>query len=264
MHPAPAEKIQPTPALEPIAMIALQAGRMLMEAGASGGRVEETMEMVARGLLAERVDVRVGYASLAITIGIGDSAITRMLKSRPPGVNKQLEQALSQLATRVSGGTLTASETGAELKRLAAETPRHSPLLVAFAVGLACAAFGRVLGVDWLATGPVLLASAAAQYFRHALLSRHVNGFICAAPVAFLSSTVAGFGSHWLGSGTVTVAMVASTLLLVPGVPAINAQTDILNGRPTLGNARAITVLMTLIYCAAGLWLGKATLDYWN
>jgi uncharacterized membrane protein YjjP (DUF1212 family) len=33
--------------------------------------------------------------------------------------------------------------------------------------------------------------------------------------------------------------MIAPVLLLVPGVPAFNAQYDILEGRPTLGSARA-------------------------
>ena len=61
-------------ALEPVAMVALDAGRMLMEAGASAHNVDEIVDTVARGLGAERVDLRIGYASLAITIGIGESA----------------------------------------------------------------------------------------------------------------------------------------------------------------------------------------------
>ena len=130
-------------------------------------------------------------------------------------------------------------------------------------MGLACAAFARLLGVDWPGTGPVFLASAMAQYVRHALLSRHVNAFLCAVPVSFLGSLLTGLGAHWMGSGTVDPAMVASILLLVPGVPAINAQSDILEGRPTLGTARAMTVLMTLVFSATGLWLGKAVLDFW-
>ena len=263
MHDSSPQESGATPALEPIAMVSLEAGRMMMQAGASGRKVEEIVELVARGLQAERVEVRVSYASLSTTIGIGGSGITRMRKVPPPGVNKQLEQELWHLAGRVSQGGLTRIETSAELARLAAETPRHPPALVAVAVGLACAAFGRLLGLDWPATGPVFLGSAAAQYLRHILLSRHVNAFICATPVAFLSALIAGLGAHWAGSETADAAMVASILLLVPGVPAINAQTDILEGRPTLGTARAMTVLMTMVFAAAGLWMGKATLDFW-
>ena len=66
------------PALEPMAMVALDAGRMLMEAGASANSIDQIVAKVARGLGAERVDLRIGYASLAVTIGIGPNGITRM------------------------------------------------------------------------------------------------------------------------------------------------------------------------------------------
>ena len=68
--PAEAEE---TPSLEPIAMVALDAGRLLMESGASGATVEQMVVTVASGLGADRVDLRSGYASLAITIRIGDA-----------------------------------------------------------------------------------------------------------------------------------------------------------------------------------------------
>ena len=47
------------PALEPIAMVALDAGRMLMEAGASANSVDEIVAKFARGLGADRVDLPV-------------------------------------------------------------------------------------------------------------------------------------------------------------------------------------------------------------
>ena len=58
--------------LEDIAMLSMEFGRLLLECGASAKIVEETVETVARGLGAERVDLRIGYASLAVTVGIAD------------------------------------------------------------------------------------------------------------------------------------------------------------------------------------------------
>lgn len=80
------------PALEPIAMVALDAGRMMMEAGASATGVKSIVERFALGLGAERVDLRIGYASLAITIGVGQAGITRMRKVGHLGVNQRLDQ----------------------------------------------------------------------------------------------------------------------------------------------------------------------------
>ncbi len=249
------------PALEPIAMVALDAGRMLMESGASACAIDELVSKVARGLGAERVDLRVGYASLAITIGIGESGITRMREVGHLGVNQRLDQEIWHLAWRISRHELDTEQAREELGRLAAKTPRHSSLVMAVAVGLACAAFGRLLKVDWLGTGPVFLAATVGQYARRDLITRHVNGYICATIISFLSSLLAGLGAHWAGSTEIKTAMVASILLLVPGVPSINAQSDILDGHPTLGSARAVSVAVTLIFVAAGLWLGQVALE---
>jgi uncharacterized membrane protein YjjP (DUF1212 family) len=252
------EENAPAPALEPIAMVALDAGRMLMETGASAKSIDAIVAKFACGLGADRVDLRIGYASLAITIGIGPNGITRMRKVGHLGANQRLDYALWQLAERVSRGELTIAHTRAELDRLAIKTPRHSSWVMAVAVGLACAAFGRLLKVDWLGTGPVFVAATIGQYVRRGLIERHVNVFICATIVAFLSAMMSGLGAQLTGSQTVMTAMIASILLLVPGIPSVNAQNDILEGHPTLGSARSVTVAMTLIFAAVGLLFAQA------
>lgn len=243
--------------LEPIAMVALDAGRMLMEAGASATNVEHAVEMVARGLGAERVDLRAGYASLAITIGVGGSGITRMRTVGRLGVNQQLSQRVWDLARRVSRGELTTEQARTHLDRITKETPHHGAWVIAVAVGIACAAFARLLDIDWIGVGPVFAASTIGQLVRRQLLMRGVNIFIGTMLVSSLTSVLAGLAARWAGSQALATAMIASILLLVPGVPAVNAQTDILEGHPTLGSARVVSVVMTLIFIAAGLWLGR-------
>ena len=81
--------------------------------------------------------------------------------------------------------------------------------------------------------------------------------FIGSTLVAFLASVISGFGAGLAGSAKVDTAMVAAVLLLVPGVPSLNAQNDILDGRPTLGSARAVWVGIILVFLTAGVWLGQ-------
>jgi uncharacterized membrane protein YjjP (DUF1212 family) len=260
----PSEDERSLHAPEAVATVTLEVGRMLLEAGASASSVEKIVEMVAHGLGAGRVDLRIGYASLAVTIMIGESGVTRMRKVGHIGVNQRLDQDLWRLADRVSRGELTSDETRGELIRLGKETPFHKPWVVALAVGLACAAFGRLLGVDWNGSGPVFIAAAAGQLVRRELITQRVNMFISTTAVSFLSSLIGSVGARWAASQTITVAMIASTLLLVPGVPAVNAQTDILEGHPTLGSARAVTVAMTLIFIAVGMWIGPVLMNLWR
>jgi uncharacterized membrane protein YjjP (DUF1212 family) len=186
--------------------------------------------------------------------------ITRMMKVGDLGVNHRLDHELWLWAKRVSRRKLSPEQTRRELTRLAKETPRHSPWMVAISAGVACAAFGRLLDVDWYGTGAILLASTFAQWVRHQLLARRVNPFLCTAFISFQASLLAGLVARWAGSQTVPDAIAASILMLIPGVPALNAQSDILEGHPTLGSARLVTVVMTLIFIVIGLSMGTVLL----
>ena len=56
------------------------------------------------------------------------------------------------------------------------------------------------------------------------------------------------------------MAMAASVLLLFPGVPALNAVHDMMEGHPTLGAARAVVVGMIIIFMAAGVLMSRTLL----
>jgi uncharacterized membrane protein YjjP (DUF1212 family) len=254
------DALMETAPLEDIAMLAMEFGRIMMECGASAGIMEEYVTRAARGLGARRVDLRIGYASLAITVGVTDEGITRMRKVGSLGVNQRMGQSVRELVRRLETEKLSLSFTRSELARLVRETPRHPGWLVDIAVGLACASFSRLLGADWNAFLPVFAGATLGQCFRRHLLMRQVNVFIAATLVAFLASFISGLTARWSGSGTVDIAMVSAVLLLVPGVPALNAQYDVMNGYPTLGNARAVWVGAILIFLTIGVWLGQMAL----
>lgn len=246
--------------LEKIANVALQIGRALMECGASVRVIHDGATLIACGLGAESVSVRVGYASISINVAAEELTITRMISVGRHGVNHRLDIAVRSLASTIAATGGTAAAVRTELGRLISETPRHPVWLVAVATGTACAAFGRLLGIDWYAFLPVLLAATTGQALRHHLSMRGVNLFVTAAIIAFLASFLGGWGARLAGSGSVDTAMMASVLLLVPGVPATNAQTDIMDGYPTVGSARAVWVAMVMVFASTGLWLAQGLL----
>ena len=49
---------------------------------------------------------------------------------------------------------------------LVRDSPRHPGRVVALAVGIVSAAFGRLLGVDWRAWDPIFVAAALSQVIR--------------------------------------------------------------------------------------------------
>jgi uncharacterized membrane protein YjjP (DUF1212 family) len=254
------EAAVPTRSYEPAdetAAVCLEFGRLLMEAGGSAIDVERVVNDVGIGLGAQTIQMRLGYASLAVTISLGSQTVTRMCEVGAIGVNQRLYHALRLSAARIRGGNYTDSIARKELNDILCGSHHHPKWIVAISVAVACAAFGRLLAADWIALLPIFIASCLAQLFRDELRDRHVNVFLSAGSVAFLGSTLAGFGSRLLGSTTIGRDMIVSVLLLVPGIPAFIAQLDILDGRPTLGSARAIWVMVILIFMTAGVWMAQ-------
>jgi uncharacterized membrane protein YjjP (DUF1212 family) len=243
--------------LERIAHVALQVGSVLTQSGASVRIAHEGARMIAAGAGVDVLGMRSGYASFEITVGAGHNTITRMMQVGAHGVNHRLDFAVRELAVRASHGGMTPDEIETELDRLRRETPRHPPWLVAIATGAACAAFGRLLGADWPAFLPMLAGAGIGQWIRHLLLGRSINVFVIAAIVGCVAATLGGLGARLAGSGTIELAMMASILLLVPGVPSTNAQTDIMDGYPTMGSARAVWVIMIMVFAVTGLWLAE-------
>jgi len=253
-----------TTSLEDIAVLSLEFGRLLMESGASARVADEIVHMVARGLGADLVDLRIGYASLAITVGIKGEAITRMRKVGPLGVNHRLDHSVRELARVVGRGELTVTATRSKLEALAQNPQRYPGWLVDIAVGIACASFGRLLGVDWAAFVPVFIGAALGQWLRRQSATCQLNVFVAATLVVFIASALSFLGASLLRSLTVDTAMFGGVLLLVPGVPALNALNDILEGHPTLGSARAVWVVVILVFLTVGVWLGQMLLGQWN
>lgn len=246
--------------LEKIANAALRVGRVLMECGARVGVVREGMRLVAQGLGASVIGERVGYASLALTVGAGQETITRMVDVGPHGVNHRLGVGVRGLALAIARDGGSPQDVQDRLDRLVQETPHHPVHWVAPATGLACAAFGRLLGADWPAFVPILVAGTLGQWLRVQFRARKVNPCVIAVVIAFLAGVIGGAGARFAGSGSAEMAGIAATLLLVPGVPATNAQADIMEGFPTVGSARAVSVAMIMVFATIGIWAAQALL----
>ncbi len=246
--------------LERIALVALKAARILLQSGARVKVVHEGAGLIVRGLGADIIGMRAGYASHEITVSGGGNTVTRMTSVGSHGVNHRLDHGLRALCVKVSEGGMSVDEVETAIDRLERETPRYPAPVVALAVGIACAAFGRLLGVDWAAFVPVFVAGTVGQYVRHLMRARGINAYVVSAVIAFLSAALSGLGAMAVGSRTVPLAMIAAILLLVPGVPATNAQTDIMDGYPSMGSARAVAVLMVMIFATVGVWIAEVIL----
>ena len=181
-----------------------------------------------------------------------------MTKVGEHGVNLRRAQAVRHVIRDLVAGNLDCHYAQVEIDQVPTTTPVYPVWLVCLSTGLACAAFGRLLGTDWPSFLPTMVGAAWGQWIRMIMIHDRHNIFVTAGVVSFLSALFAGVGARIGGSSHVAVATVASVLLLVPGVAVVNSQTDVLESKPNLAMARALRVLYLLVFMTLGLALAQA------
>src|SRR6516225_3529660 len=241
------------PPLSDVAHLSLSVGRLFMEFGESARIVHEEIFALAHCLGCDSAEVYCQHAAIIVTLRRGEEFCVQMGKVGEHGVNLRGSEAVSDIIRRVSQGDLEYSDALTELDNLPHTTSSYPVWLVCLCTGLACSAFGRLLGADWLSFFPVLVASGVGQWIRRALLVRKRNLFMTTGIVSFVSAYLAGLGSRILGSSHLEIATVSAVLLLVPGVPVLNVQTDVIEGKPNLAAARGLRVMYILLFMTLGL-----------
>ena len=239
--------------LPDVARLCLTVGKMLLEWGANARVVHEAIASVATGLDCDSAEAFCQHAAIIVVLNRGHESFTQMGKVGEHGVNLRRSQNLQAIIHRISQGQLSCDEAQAEVEQVPKRT-KHYPLwFICAATGLACSAFGRLFNSDWVSFVPTLIGAGVGQYVRHLLLRRKHNIFLTAGIVSFTAAIIAGFGAKALGGLHLPLAMVASVLLLVPGIPVLNAQIDILEGKPNLAAARALRITFLLLFMTLGL-----------
>ena len=253
LDPAPdSAPTAPEPAsLSDMVDLLVQAGSLLLQHGADAGRVEASLEQMEPGLCIDRIDAVVMSKTILLTATRRDAHHTRVARVSIVGVNMNILSEVEQLLGQFQQGQVTPAQLALELDRIAALPHRYSRGMIVAAVGFACAAFCRLFGGDWAALAVTGVAASVAAWVRMELNRRQVNYFLVVLITALVASLLAG-NALWF-SQTPQSALTAAVLLLVPGVPLINASVDILRGHISAGLARATASLVVFLGIALGL-----------
>jgi len=238
--------------LSRVALLCLTVGRMLLEWGANARTVRHAVDSTARGLGCDTVETYCQHAAVMVMLRRGEQSCMQMGKVGEHGVNLRRAEAVLRVVDDVSTQALDCEGALEQLKSVIARTGAYPVWVVCLSTGLACAAFGKLLGADALAIVPVVIGAATGQFIRHEMLGRKMNLFLTITVVSFVSSLIAALGGRLLHESNIEITAVASILLLVPGVAILNAQVDALDGRPNLAAARVLRIIYILMFMTLG------------
>lgn len=240
--------------------LSLLTGQLLLQNGASSERVEETVHRLGTGLGCDWLDVLVSTNMVTVTAVSAEDFRTKTRRVVHLGVNFAAVSALNDLGRRVSNGALDRFQVRAELERITQTPAQFNRWVIVLMVGLACAAFSRLFGADWVAFAAAFGAAVVAMLVRQTLLRHYFNPYLITFVCAFVAGSLTGLVALFDLTNTPDAAIYASVLLLVPGVPLINAMQDLMRGYTVNGVARGTTGVIISLAIALGLILALGLL----
>ncbi|WP_374165966.1 threonine/serine exporter ThrE family protein [Arcticibacter sp. MXS-1] len=238
----------------------LEIGSLLLSAGASTGRIRNTITRISDSF-GYNTEFVINNRTLLLTLSDeNDEYFFNSLKrSSPHGVNFKLLTGISRLSWQVVEDRLTVSQINEQISRMVA-LPHYDRWKVLTLVGLAGSAFCRVNGGEALDLIAVFIATFIGLYVRQEAVKLRFNTYLCIYFGSLTASLIAGaavkFGMDYIHFPAYTT----SVLFLIPGVPLINTFSDMIEGN--LQNAIIRGMNGLIMSFAIGLGLLTSTFIY--
>jgi uncharacterized membrane protein YjjP (DUF1212 family) len=242
-------------ALRDVIDLALWSGQLLLQHGAESARVEETVHKIGTGLGANWMDILVSPNVIIATTISGEEFRTKVRRVIQLGVNMTIVAEVNDLSRRVVAGQLDRRAVRAELERISRGRPHYSRAVTILAAGFGCAAFSQLFGGDAAAFAITFVAASAAMWLRQTLLRERFNPLLVVIITAFAASALAAALPLLAGAALREEALIASVLLLVPGIHLLNAAEDVIAGHLITGIARGFLGVVISLCIALGLLL---------
>lgn len=235
--------------------LALEAGRILLDAGAEIFRVEETIIRISRAYGIQKCSPFVLSTGIFLTAENGSGEIYASVKHIPiSGAKLHRIAAVNQLSREIEERKYTLEEAGEKLEMIK-EMPGKKGYTRMLAAGIGSGCFCYLLGgrlEDMLAaflSGFFLYAVLIALERREKQTSKIVANLIGGFCASLFSVVFFRLG---LGTATGSI-LVGSVMPLVPGVSLVNAVRDFADGDYIGGGVRFLDALMVALGIALGV-----------
>ena len=226
---------------------------VMLAGGAQTLRVERNARRIgmAYGMA---VELAMFSRHIMLTVSDGGESCTAVRSLPAGGPNFTRVQALNALGWRMVNEHLPLEEAWQEVEHILA-LPSVPPVRLCLLVACANAAFCRLFEGDAVAMLLVFVATLIGFSVRQLLSRVGMNPKVVYLCAAFCASLTASCGVVWQLGTTPQTALGVSVLLLIPGIPLINAVQDILDGHVLMGIVRAVQAGMLIAAIALGLSL---------
>jgi uncharacterized membrane protein YjjP (DUF1212 family) len=221
-------------------------------------QVQESMVRFAAAFGCE-AHLLVGYEALLLTVVASEQFRTKVSYRVPAmNVNMSAVAAVHRLVGAVEKGKWGLAEARKELEDIEHQSPVYGRWIVVIALGLTAASLARLFGSDWPTFWVSWLAGSIGMWLRQVLGRRGFNLFFIPFAAALVSGIIGGVAVLLGVSGTPALCLVAPGMIIVPGVPLVNAVQDMIKNHMTVGIARLALGNLITLAIAFGLFVATA------
>nr|WP_255522924.1 threonine/serine exporter family protein [Neiella litorisoli] len=237
---------------------------MMLQYGADSKLAETTIHRLCTALGADWADIAITANSLMLTTVYNKEFLTKVRRVVDRGINLKVVCDVAGLAEMVERGVADEYEVERRLRQLSDKPKKYNRWLVAAMVALSCACFCFLFGGGLPECGTTLLASLIGMTVRQSLGHQRVNPLINFVVTAFVATTIASFGVMLDIGEQPHIAMAATVLMLVPGLPSINAISDAVEGYTNMAVARWAFVTLLVMATGIGIMLSMTMTGVWS
>lgn len=233
---------------------------ILLKSGATCMRIDRNIDRIARRWGVEysmTIMPRHIHMSVRDNGGCHNTFISSIGKSE---ISYGIIAGLSRLSWRIADGGLSLSEAREHLRSIG-EAPRAAGAWVLLAVSCANAAFCRLFGGDIVAMAIVFVSTMCGYYLKQTLLRNGCDVRLVFILCAFVSSVLASGGTLFSLGSTAEVATATSVLYLVPGIPFLNAFSDMADRHYICFFSRMTDAVVLTCCLSAGLCAGLKLME---
>lgn len=233
----------------------------LLGCGSTCIRIEKNVGRMAEAFGME-ADISIMPSHVQVAVWRGHSVDTCVVvhKIQRCGISFDLNAQLSRLSWKVADGKADFAAALALFGKIIKTRPTGKWEVLVLA-SLANASFCRLFGGDAVAMLIVFISTLAGYRVKQLMLGYKVDvrfTFLCAS---FFSSAISAGGYIFNWGGTPEIALGTSVLYLIPGVPYINAVSDMMDGHYLCAfsrfvDAAILTACLSVGLCAGMLLLG--------
>lgn len=233
----------------------------LLGCGATCVRLEKNVGRMAD---AWQVDVSMTIMPRHIHLTVcdreGDGTFTFIAAIRNALTSYDVNTRLSKLSWEVADRVVDVSDAIGLFGKIK-ETAPANKWWVLLAASLANAAFCRLFGGDFVAVGIVFMATLAGYYLKQMLLEARVDIRLVFIVCAFVSSVLGATDGLFALGSTPSVALGTSVLYMIPGIPFLNAFSDMIDGHYICFFSRLVNAVVLTCCLSIGLYGGMLLMN---